>query len=52
MLKYPTPAARPVTVGCSLPRPLFDRLERLATQQDVAVSKVMRELLVKALREE
>jgi hypothetical protein len=42
-------AEMPRTVGCSLPRPLYQRLAAIATAQDTTVSQVMRALLVKGL---
>ena len=50
MLKYQTAAEKPQNVGCSLPRPIYQRLAAIATAQDTSVSAVMRELLVKSLQ--
>jgi hypothetical protein len=52
MLKYQTAAEKPRTIASSLPPALYQRLERLAAERDTTLSTVMRELLVKALREE
>lgn len=41
---------KPVTIGCSVPRPLYDALLHVATTRDVTVSVVMRECIVKSLQ--
>ena len=51
-MKYRTAAEKPCVVSSQLPGPLFRRLEALAAQRGITLSKVMRELLTKQLERE
>lgn len=45
----PKPAQlQPRVIGCSVPREIFQQLERVAAERQISISQVMRDAIVKS----